>query len=1174
MLFSNSLSTTSSLLFKDTKPILTYLLGQPKKHGGISSPAQLLSPDRYEFFTFDDDGQIVKKLMSVKEIQKIIANNEKGTGEEQGGTPIEYYQILTVTPDVESIPSVSRINPNEPLFSIHDVIASVQNVLKSEINYKNSQSKTNYNVDDNSEHFSKTEKSPTSNAAEKESLTSVSTSTEISNNGDRSETEILNFRSRSTTVGEVAPEEIEVTTALPVVTQKQEMVLSETVKPLPLAVSVASKESVTLSPSSSIYTSASEPPSTFFSAQDETTSFSTSVPSEFKSTNLPLSPMKLISTVTNYPSSVKPISSVASSSIKPVSFETNFPSSVQPVPTAANFPSSVQPNPVATNFPSSVQPISTVTNSPSSFKLISTVTNFPSSVLPLSTVRNSPSTVNPMSTSVTNSPSSQNTFSLVTNHPSSLKSFAAETTAKPFYSESSPSSAVTFLSSSVSNFNPTTYPSSPTDSSFFQSTTTSKLELAPASLHDAHPGYTSNETFMEVQPTLVETNWGLANTSASVENKNLTFVKVETIDKNSTTGTETTNTPKSENLFTPAEQVSFTPDLANSVSSVLWQIASENAMLDDANKATEPTIIYTTNQKKPYETSEVNNNAEHKPLFYSVASDMTESTSAPTVKISENPFTLLESILRPQNKPRPFQVMSTTEKRSTDPDNLFSTVSPLTEAKLQTQPSSVVIVTEPEETTFKVEEQNYNNQSSSQSGEISTSTTTPFVVSVSPNVVTQSPEHLKPVTDQVKVHLNQTKTGNDTQQTIEGVTIVQEANIGKIPRTTEFPGQVVKEILRKDSPDFILMDDDSLEHSEGNIVTTQVPYVGTSTQILKEKPEPTSQSTSTPAQSTVFENTNPTAATTTFQNTDKDGETAATEKVSITFVPMMIKTPFEFKQEEILNKSGNLTFEQEKLTTTETTKDTTIGLTETPIPEEGLESKELPEDEAELKSILPLIASSSEYKATVLSGNQKIGSDKKDVAGSLKQSVPPKPTFGKPQKPVFKPIKPKPIVKESETKKPYENHLLSSPSVLELEAAPVENLGLEATVVHLDNDVKQFSDLCNELAFSLWSSITHNGLSFVRSIVLSPFAVTSLLAMVFLGARGPTSGQMNDILRLDDMVTFNPHLVFRNVTESLVISRNPGVATAAFVRELYSDKVTSVLNLIYFSYQVHLWKVH
>nr|CAD7257605.1 unnamed protein product [Timema shepardi] len=130
----------------------------------------------------------------------------------------------------------------------------------------------------------------------------------------------------------------------------------------------------------------------------------------------------------------------------------------------------------------------------------------------------------------------------------------------------------------------------------------------------------------------------------------------------------------------------------------------------------------------------------------------------------------------------------------------------------------------------------------------------------------------------------------------------------------------------------------------------------------------------------------------------------------------------------------------------------------------------------------------------------------------------------------------------------------SQGSLLDLYPTPQENTGLEASTLHLDKDVRDFSDLCNELAFRLWSAIASKGPASARSLVVSPFAVTSLLAMVFLGARGPTSGQMNDILRLDDMVTFNPHQVFRNVTESIVLAKNPGVVTAAFVRELYSDK--------------------
>lgn len=141
---------------------------------------------------------------------------------------------------------------------------------------------------------------------------------------------------------------------------------------------------------------------------------------------------------------------------------------------------------------------------------------------------------------------------------------------------------------------------------------------------------------------------------------------------------------------------------------------------------------------------------------------------------------------------------------------------------------------------------------------------------------------------------------------------------------------------------------------------------------------------------------------------------------------------------------------------------------------------------------------------------------------------------------------------------------LTPPTAVELHPAPHESMGLEATTAFLADDVRRFSDLCNELAFRMWTSITGKGSISSRSIVLSPFAVTSLLAMVFLGARGPTSGQMNDILRLDDMVTFNPHQVLQNITETVLNSKNFGVATASFVRELYSDKVITacIMNVI------------
>lgn len=125
---------------------------------------------------------------------------------------------------------------------------------------------------------------------------------------------------------------------------------------------------------------------------------------------------------------------------------------------------------------------------------------------------------------------------------------------------------------------------------------------------------------------------------------------------------------------------------------------------------------------------------------------------------------------------------------------------------------------------------------------------------------------------------------------------------------------------------------------------------------------------------------------------------------------------------------------------------------------------------------------------------------------------------------------------------------------IDLSSSPEETLGLAASTAHLSSDLSDFAKLCNELAFTFWKSITAEGISQSRSVIISPFALTSTLSMIFLGARGQTSGEMNDLLRLDDMVSFNPHVIFRNISESIEQSRKSGIAAAAFVRELYSDR--------------------
>lgn len=61
-------------------------------------------------------------------------------------------------------------------------------------------------------------------------------------------------------------------------------------------------------------------------------------------------------------------------------------------------------------------------------------------------------------------------------------------------------------------------------------------------------------------------------------------------------------------------------------------------------------------------------------------------------------------------------------------------------------------------------------------------------------------------------------------------------------------------------------------------------------------------------------------------------------------------------------------------------------------------------------------------------------------------------------------------------------------------------------------------------------------------------------AMLFLGARGRTSGEINDMLKIDDIVTFNPHAMLHNITESINDKSNDIVYSNVFVRELISER--------------------
>lgn len=136
-----------------------------------------------------------------------------------------------------------------------------------------------------------------------------------------------------------------------------------------------------------------------------------------------------------------------------------------------------------------------------------------------------------------------------------------------------------------------------------------------------------------------------------------------------------------------------------------------------------------------------------------------------------------------------------------------------------------------------------------------------------------------------------------------------------------------------------------------------------------------------------------------------------------------------------------------------------------------------------------------------------------------------------------------------------------------------ENQGLEVTTKDIGEDVLQFTELCNELAFKYWSILTEN-VDKKRSFIFSPYSITSMLAMMFMGAKGATSGEMNEVLRLDDMVTFNPHFILKNISDSIETTSASGVAVSGFIRELYSDRSRGKILTFYKERAQHFYNGH
>ena len=120
---------------------------------------------------------------------------------------------------------------------------------------------------------------------------------------------------------------------------------------------------------------------------------------------------------------------------------------------------------------------------------------------------------------------------------------------------------------------------------------------------------------------------------------------------------------------------------------------------------------------------------------------------------------------------------------------------------------------------------------------------------------------------------------------------------------------------------------------------------------------------------------------------------------------------------------------------------------------------------------------------------------------------------------------------------------------------PDDYLGLESSNHHLSRSEKSFVDINNELGFKMYQNLLKKEEYKTKNLIFSPLSTSTMLAMVFLGARGTTSWEMNSILKLDEMISFNPHLMYKNVTDTLMENQND--FSIACIKQLWVDEVTN-----------------
>lgn len=1024
-----------------TKAVFADAVGRPVSKppaSQLASPINLLNPDRYEFYTFDDNGELVKRLMTLKEIQGIIASGD-GDG---------------LTYNSQSLSSPENYIPEK---KVDDVVTNVQNVLKEEIEtHKNPDVKPLYDTPDVSSSWTMI-------------LPAI-----FGNSGE-----------------DITPN-----------------------KPLV----VATPDTIMLEPTS--YTGISKIP------------YSTSPKPSLVSSAIPLLDSSYIEALKN-----EQVSKIHSSSTQATTFV--------PIRTTYKKPSSTTIKKTSTKPPSSKPFIDEMPSLKDSQILTTPSTRKPTSDKPL----------------ITKVP-------LLSQKPSKP---SAEWK-KPISVIKKPTSATVI----------TTTTSKPPIISIAEYKNVSSSTKVPDQSYS--PTLTVQVTTSSAKSTGVDTTTEQVEISPENPTTSLlyTLLNIKYDDKSTNSSTNSINNPTTTNI--PEEKFTVLP--------IVNFIKTQNAieMIDKRNKTDNTTVTAIPTETT---TNEVQTQTTEKAL--PVISTTVSPSGIEKLAVTE----LLDQLLLTSTN---IYQLNTELAQPTTDDQRFDTSADESTIAVQTELNSLGVTIIPE-----------TNATPAVANDL------PQEAATEQNVISSIEQLISQATQTVELPPSTTKDGEKVEQLLfnisnkpmeqvqsEAATVVSQliGNLnptlsnseGQINNETILPtdetiltesfGSLISQIVGGDLPGLTTIDDLStstssqileridnfdteLQTEKSTIVQDQTTEDDLYTTSTVNKEQTTVQTTNTESaskQSSSNIDVDPEESFNQYQSKHSitDLEKEILEEQNSTATESIVQANFSATTEfnDIITEEGNTRTESTEAVAASTTQ--IVDKTTQP-------GEQLPSDRTTFISVNmdrePSVPTESTVTFQQTTLHRRVPSSTPSIFTTTYQieSTQYQKISEKNQTETSWALVPTipPYTNSSTAELPLRTAPFNKTSSVNLVPHVAQAAGLDDTTTSLDIDVYKFVELCNELSFGFWKSVTDDRISASRSVVISPFAATSLLAMVFLGARGATSGEMNEILKLDDMVTFNPHMIFRNVTESIEVSKKAGVAVSAIIRELYSDKSKGKLLSFY-----------